>query len=53
MLLNLLYWILLVLCFIGVVVVTTGHANYYYINSGATLILFIIIGLRSFRTEIK
>jgi hypothetical protein len=53
MLLNVLYWIILILCLLGVVVVTTTYPNWHYVGGGATIALFIIIGLRSFRTEIK
>jgi hypothetical protein len=52
-LLNILFWLLLVLWALGIVIVSTASPNWHYINGGALLALFIIIGLRAFRTEVK
>lgn len=52
MLLTVLYWVILVLCMLGVVVISPFE-NYHYWHDGALLALLIIIGLRSFRTEVK
>jgi hypothetical protein len=56
MLLNVLYWVLLILWGLGVIIVNTTYQGWHgivYLNSGLILVLFIIIGLRVFRTPIQ
>jgi hypothetical protein len=52
-LLNILFWLLVVLWALGIVVVSNVSPNWHYVNGGGLLLLFIIIGLRSFRTPIQ
>ena len=51
-LLSILYWVLLVLWALGFVIETNGSIYVGYLHTGYLLALFVIIGLRSFRTPI-
>ena len=52
-LLSILYWVILILSAIGVIAIPETSPNGRYVRGGAYLVLFIIIGLRVFRTSIQ
>lgn len=52
MLLTVLYWVILVLAIIGVFVPVDAWPHSRYLNGIAVIVLFIIIGLKVFRTAV-
>jgi hypothetical protein len=52
-LLNILYWVILVLSILGIITIPPTNPNYRYINGASWIALFIIIGLRIFRTSVS
>ena len=53
MLLNILYWVILILSALGIVAIPQTDPNSRYITGGAWIALFVIIGLRVFRTAVQ
>jgi hypothetical protein len=52
MLLPVLYWVILVLAIIGVFVPIDKYPHARYLNGIVVIVLFVIIGLRSFRMAV-